>query len=73
MKRYFAYCTQLTARFPQNGKVYVETLSRNGKLYVNDQVIPPNLRQPLKPGDEIAIVASHKVQYVWIAFLIYFV
>lgn len=48
----------------QNGKVYAETLSRNGKLYINDQMMHPNVRQQLKPGDEIAIVASNKVQYV---------
>ena len=48
----------------QNGTVWLESLSKNGKLYVNDKLVMPNSKQILHPGDEITIIASTRVQYV---------
>eukprot|EP01135_Chromosphaera_perkinsii_P005979 Nk52_evm8s376 gene=Nk52_evmTU8s376 len=44
---------------------YCDSLSRNGRLYVNGRVVPYGSRLKLSSGDEITIVANNKYSYIY--------
>eukprot|EP01134_Creolimax_fragrantissima_P003516 CFRG3516T1 len=47
------------------GEVNIESLSRNGKLYVNSDHIGPYTTRRINVGDKVSIVASSSFSYVY--------